>query len=225
MFENWIQEKRGLSESEKHFLSEIYLRESYIVPEDFDAFLLEITAKLEESVEGFCGLAVVGGVANGSLAFRRLERSDPATDLDFYVSGKTHECDLGKVQEILHGEARNLNITLDGFLNGTHKSNYLNLDNINLHVKNGDFNLLSLPFGCFYGDRDFAVKAISDYFSHVEPDLAQEEWGSISDYHAQGLLMQHGSWSTDLNDLIIREYYPQKVEKFGLPEDVRQLNL
>ncbi len=159
----------------------------------------------------------VGGTANGSLALRRLEGRKMGTDLDFYLvgHGAADPNVLSRASTIVDRVARARGITLDGELNGRRPTNYLNLDDVDAHIANEDFNLLSLPFQSAFGDVVEAQRQIlRDVVSR--PD-GQAVWDEIANYHIQSLSMHHGSWPTNFANTISQQYYPQKIELFQLP--------
>jgi hypothetical protein len=196
------------------FLAQVYLKEEYIVPEPVDRALRDAADTLQ-SMPGFVGVVNVGGTANGSLALRLAAGRHTATDLDFYLVGST-DLDLAVASDVVRKEMAKVGIGIDGELNGKYRDNYLNLDEIDTLIDRGDAALLALPFQSFYGrDKSEAQRKILDAI--IARSDAQDVWDEVSNFHAQSLSLHHGSFPLDFSQHILDDYYPTKVETYGLP--------
>lgn len=198
----------------EEFLKGVYLKDEYIVPEPVDHALTEAVETLQD-MSGFVGLVNVGGTANGSLALRLATRRHAATDLDFYLVGNT-DLDLGAASDVVRREMAKIGIGIDGELNGKYRDNYLNLDEIDALIDRGDAALLALPFQSFYGRDKFRVQRTILEAITARSD-AQDVWDEVANFHAQSLSLHHGSFPLELAQHILDEYYPTKVEMYGLP--------
>jgi hypothetical protein len=207
-----------LNETEKAFLEQRYLQEKYLIPGDIAEALRGGEKELAKNFSGFFNsLIVVGGVANGSLAFRKLTESDPSTDLDYYLVGYDGgEARLRDMSEETRRAMKPVALTIDPALNGENPDNFLNLSHIEQHIDSGDFDLLALPFTCSFGDAVTARRAVLSAI--MARENSADIWAEVKNYHDQSLSMHHGKWSDGLNDIILKEYLPKKIERFGLPE-------
>lgn len=202
---------------QKQFLEGDYLQKKYLVPSEIGRKLVVVAEMLSKEYSSFWTLVVAGGVANGSLALRRMENPRAATDLDFYLVGSaaTNKT-LKAMGQKVRREIKEIDLVPDGLLNGEKSDYYLNLDKISFYIEKDEFELLSLPFQCAFGrSRDAIVKIIEVIMAHPRK---KEIWTGIADAHAQSLSLHHGSWSDEFNTFVLKNYTPKKVEKFGLPE-------
>ncbi|NCU38525.1 hypothetical protein EOL96_05730 [Candidatus Saccharibacteria bacterium] len=196
------------------FLEDEYLQNEYLVPSFLDIKLKDLAIKLAQ-LEGFRGLVNVGGTAIGSYVWRNKDRVKPASDLDYYLIG-FGQLDLTASSEIIQAGMSEVGLPLDGVLNGYNVANYLDLDDIDGVIDRGDSPLLALPFQSMYSNNPISIQ------KHVLASIlkrsdSQEVWGVIGDFHVQSLSLHHGTFTEDDNVLIMDNYYPKKIEKFGLP--------
>jgi len=206
--QNW-RERERIDE----YLREFYLQQEYIVPSEIDHALDESVEALRD-MPGFEGIVNVGGTANGSYMLRKMTSPNPATDLDFYLIGNGN-LNRTAAAEIVGKKMRAVGVSLDGELNGTHPNNYLNLDQIDMLINQGDAALLALPFQSFYGPDKNAVQRKILKAILARPD-AQEVWDEVANFHAQSLSLHHGSFSLEFAQHVLDDYYPAKVAKFEL---------
>jgi hypothetical protein len=221
-----IPEKRiGLNEVQKNFLEQRYLKEKYPMPEEFESTFRSVAEELDEKFpKSFNSFTVVGGIANGSFAFRKLTEKNPATDLDFYLVGyERGEKQLADMSSALRVAVARLGLIPDAALNGKNPDNFLDLAQINRHIDAEDFDLLALPFGCSFGNTKEAQLAV---LNGVKKNPSKDKiWEKIKDYHNQGLSMHHGKWGNNINKLVLDNYLPKKVEIFGLPDKPEDFKL
>lgn len=211
----------GLTDARRAFLEERYLAAPYVVPPDVDMALHEGVSLLRLLVPRVSCIVNVGGTANGSLALRRQERGKTATELDLFLVGSAvANEELEIATDVIKRTAKTYGFATHGELNGQRPSNYLDLDKIGDLIEHRDFHLLALPFGSCYGRttdaRRQVVGAVVD-----RPDN-QLVWEEVANAHAESLSMHHGSWSTVFGNTILRDYYPQKIEAFRLPDSLSQ---
>jgi hypothetical protein len=204
-------------ERQAAFASSEYLSKAYLLSPGLEKTMGELGKDLTAKFPELNAVVVAGGQANGSFVLRSLTKTHPASDLDFYLVGHTATSErLHEISKDVQLAARANKLTLDGTLNGVNPGIYLNLDNLTQHIENQDYNLLALPFQAAYGETGKAQLAVlRTVITHPEKQIV---WQSIVDAHAQSLSMHHGTWSLDFNNAIMRDYMPQKIEKFGLPK-------
>jgi hypothetical protein len=204
------------------FLKDAYLQQPYVMPEAIKGTLERTAAELQQKFPEFNSLVTVGGTTNGSLALRMLEHGNTASDLDFYLVGRSTTPDrLNAMASLVSQRARSLGLGTDGVFSGRDPRKYLNLDRLDLHADRGDYHLLTLPFRNTFGDSRSAMTSVLETISK-RPDK-QEIWNEIRNVHAQSLSMHHGSWSLDFNNQILSDFYPLKIEKFGLPDTAEKM--
>lgn len=206
----------------KEFLENSYLDSPYLVPEDIRDMITGAAEELVSTIPGFECVVNVGGTANGSLALRRLEKPNPASDLDIYFVGHSEMLPhLALASAVVATSARRIGLTLDGELSGKRAQNFLNLDTLLEHIEKAELDLLALPFGSAFGNTTKAQTAVLEaVINHTDK---QAIWDEIATYHAQSLSMHHGSWPSELGNFILGNYYEQKIMKFGLPEEPEEL--
>lgn len=205
-----------LTATRKAFLDDTYLIEAYIDPPEVKQLLHTTADKLRTAFPDFVCLTNVGGTANGSYELRRLEIHKASTDLDIYLVGYAGGLTyLRDMSHMVSQEAKKIGIAVDGELGGDNPENFLNLDDLNGHIDRGELNLLALPFQSAFGDVEVAKKRVVEVvMAHPQK---QKVWDEIAMYHAQSLSMHHGDWSPAFNDIILQQYYPEKVARFELP--------
>jgi hypothetical protein len=207
----------GLSPLRQAFLEECYLQKPYIVPEDVRQVMEEATGVVRMKHPNIACVVHVGSTATGSLALRRLEGRKTATDLDFYLVGRAaRQSTLDSASEIVGGTARLAGLALDSELNGRRPGNYLNLDNLEEHIDNGDFGLLALPFCSAFGAVDRARRQVAQAIIY-HPN-GREAWDEVANHHISSLSMYHESWPQLFADTVSEQYYPRKITAFQLPE-------
>jgi hypothetical protein len=209
-------------ERQAAFAGSEYLTKAYILSPGLEQTVGKLAQHLTAKYPEFNSIVVAGGQANGSFVLRSLSKAHPGSDLDFYLVGHATTPErLQGISQNVQLAARANKLTLDGTLNGINPEIYLNLDNLEHHIQNQDYNLLALPFQAAYGEPAKAQLAVvRSVIAHSEKNTL---WQQIVDAHAQSLSMHHGTWSLEFNNLIMHDFLPQKIEKFGLPESPETL--
>ncbi len=202
------------NESFEEFLTDEYMQNEYLVPADLNAKLKDIAKNLSQ-LDGFHGIVNVGGTANGSYEWRSKKKSNPSSDLDYYLIG-TSDLDLEIASEIISASVAEVGLHVDGVLNGKNRANFLNVDDPNGIIDRGDGALLALPFQSYYGEDAAGIQQLIVETILKRKDF-QDVWDTIASFHAQSLSLHHGTFTEEENLLIMNDYYPKKVEKFELP--------
>src|SRR3989339_216680 len=215
--------ERGVDSERQEFLENSYLKEKYLTPDYIKEKLEDISQELKEKYpDYFNSITVVGGLANGSFMLR-LKEEKPATDLDYYLvlSNTPSQNILNSISQDIRKSITEINLTPDPQLKGDNPENFLDLSNIDQHVENEDFDLLSLPFIKSIGDTKKAQEIVIRNI--IQKSNKQEIWDKIRDYHDQSLSLHHGKLDDSFNEEVFSEYYPKKVEKFSLPDNPEEL--
>lgn len=227
MFEKSLQPNKNpellLSETEKTFLDKRYLVEAYlidrVIKEKFAQIHTEIKAQFPDI---FISIAIVGSLVNGSYLLRKGQVNSKPSDADYYLIGRaTDDLTLLSISKMITQKLKEIKISSDGYLDGSHHEMYVNVDDIDGIIERGDINLLATVFQFTTGEvREVQKKIIEHILKH--PDK-EKVWSEFKNYYQQSLMMGHGSWPEDFNNMVLNEYYPEKLKKFDLPDSPEEM--
>jgi hypothetical protein len=204
---------------ENTFLRDRYLQERYVFVSNIYTALNKAVEIINDSFPGKIFFMTIGGsVSNGSLAYRRIKSPNLNTDIDFYFGGNSLvETCLHEASLIITRAVKDEGLIPDGLLNGTRLDYALQLDNLENHIENEDFDMLALPFEASIGNSAYARQKVFEYV--VSLPHPQAIWEKIVHYQHQSLSMHHSSLG-ELNNEIMNDFLPRKIEKWGLPLNI-----
>jgi predicted nucleotidyltransferase len=215
------RQKEELSETnfsvaEKNFIETRFQEEKYPMSPEIRSDMEVLTEELHKKYPALTNMIVVGGMANGSYELRRLSEVDPVSDIDLCLAGNTMpEATLKEIAGEIKKVAKKRAISVDSLLNGENKDYFFDIGRVDEYIKNEEWDVLSLPFQCVFGDAKSAQKAVLE--GVLRSSDKDRVWKEIVDQHAQSLSLHHGSWSDEKNTEILQNVTSKKIEKFGLP--------